>query len=221
MPTFEQPGRTLVEDRSGKKTLTITFVGNEIATAPTIANSSLLSTTVVTAEAGTVRTSFQYDQTQTGSVTSAGGNVVGIEFVGSLRTVPISAHPNFSEPHLNIDDHQKIKKGLETSSEVSPTFDDTSDPARCVSLYGYLIKGIESYYEPAVIIRKTFFSSSLPSGDKLGKIKDPGVFYGAEPDNASYLLISVSARGQAGAYTITEEYELSGEGGWDTFLYGP
>jgi len=224
MPTFEQPGRTLVEDRSGKKTLTITFVGNEIATAPSVANSSLVSTTVVTAEAGTVRTTFQYDQTQTGSVidpSSGISNIVGIEFVGSLRTVPIQAHPNFSEPHLNIDDHQKIKKGLETSSEFSPTFDDTSDPARCVSLYGYLIKGIESYYEPSIIIRKTFFSSSLPSGDKLGKIKDPNVFYGAEPDNASYLLISVSARGQAGAYTITEEYELSGEGGWDTFLYGP
>jgi hypothetical protein len=30
----------------------------------------------------------------------------------------------------------------------------------------------------------------------------------------------VSARGSTGSYTVTEEYEMSGEGGWDTFLYG-
>jgi hypothetical protein len=37
---------------------------------------------------------------------------------------------------------------------------------------------------------------------------------------ATFLLISISARGTSGAYTVTEEYEMSGQGGWDTFLYG-
>lgn len=221
MPVYEQPGRTQVENKAGQKTLTITYVGDAIATAPTISNASLASKTVVTAEAGTVRTTFQYDLTAAGSVTSTGGNIVGIEFIGSLRTVPIQAHPNFSEPNLNIDDKQKIKNALETASQFSPTFDDTSDPARAVSLYGYLIDGIESYYVPSVILRKTYFSSSLPSGNALGKIKDPNVYYASKPAGATWLLINVSARGQSGAYTITEEYELSGENGWDTYLYGP
>jgi len=95
MATYEQPGRTEVQDKSGKKTLTITYVGDTIATAPTISGASLYSKTVVTAEAGTVRSTFQYDLTEAGSVTSSGGNIVGIEFVGSLRTVPMQAHPYY------------------------------------------------------------------------------------------------------------------------------
>lgn len=221
MPVYEQPGRTLSEDRSGKKALTITYVGDSVASAPSISNASLASLTVVTAEAGTVRTTFQYDLTAAGSVTSTGGNIVGIEFVGSLRTVPLQAHPRYAD--LTAEEQKEVKDFVQ-----NPISGSKALPAAWASFAGVtemselatkLLEGQESYYEPSVILRKTFFSASLPSGDKLGKIKSPGIYYGAAPTDADWLLVSVSARGQSGAYTVTEEYELSGEGGWDADLY--
>lgn len=223
MPVYEQPGRTQVENKSGQKTLTITYVGDAIATAPTISNASLASTTVVTAEAGTVRTTFQYDLTAAGSVTSAGGNIVGIEFVGSLRTVPLQAHPRYV--NLTAEEQKEVKDFVQNpisgSKALPAAWSSFAGVTEMSELATKLLEGQESYYEPSVILRKTFFSSSLPSGSKLGKIKDPAIYYGAQPTDADWLLVSVSARGQSGSYTVTEEYELSGEGGWDADLYTP
>ncbi len=223
MATYEQPGRTQVEDKSGKKTLTITYVGDAIATAPTIASASLYSKTVVTAEAGTVRTTFQYDLTQTGSVTSSGGNIVGIEFIGSLRTVPLQAHPRYSD--LTAEEQKEVKDFVQNpisgSKALPASWADFAGTVEMAELATKMLAGQESYYEPTVILRKTYFSSSIPSGSKLGKIKDPNIFYAAKPTDADWLLVSLSARGQSGAYTVTEEYELSGENGWDADLYTP
>jgi hypothetical protein len=223
MATYEQPGRTQQEDKSGKKTLTITYVGDTVATAPLISNASLASKTVVTAEAGTVRTTYQYDLTAVGSVTSSGGNIVGIEFVGSLRTVPLPAHARYAD--LTAEEQKEVKDFVQNPISGSKAFpaswSDFAGTVEMTELATKMLAGQESYYEPTVILRKTFFSSSLPSGNKLGKIKSPGVYYGAQPDGANWLLVSVSARGQSGAYTVTEEYEMSGEGGWDADLYTP
>jgi hypothetical protein len=222
MPTYEQPGRTEVQDKSGKKTLTITYVGDAIATAPTISGASLYSRTVVTAEAGTVRSTFQYDLTQAGSVTSSGGNIVGIEFVGSLRTVPLQAHPRYAD--LTAEEQKEVKDFVQNPIDGSKALPDWSGFAgvtEMAELATKMLSGQESYYVPSVILRKTYFSSSIPSGSKLGKIKDPNIFYAAKPTDADWLLVSLSARGQSGAYTITEEYELSGENGWDEDLYTP
>jgi hypothetical protein len=222
MPTYEQPGRTEVQDKSGKKTLTITYVGDAIATAPTISGASLYSKTVVTAEAGTVRSTFQYDLTEAGSVTSSGGNIVGIEFIGSLRTVPLPAHPRYAD--LTAEEQKEVKDFVQNPIDGSKALPDWSGFAgvtEMAELATKMLAGQESYYEPSVILRKTYFSSSIPSGSKLGKIKDPNIFYAAKPTDADWLLVSLSARGQAGAYTVTEEYELSGENGWDADLYTP
>jgi hypothetical protein len=69
-------------------------------------------------------------------------------------------------------------------------------------------------------VRKTYQASSPPSGGKVGKISSPGGAVPGAPKGATFLLINISARGTSGSYTVTEEYEMSGEGGWDTFLYG-
>lgn len=220
MPVYEQPGRTQVENKAGQKTLTITYVGDAIATPPTISNASLASKTVVTAEAGTVRTTFQYDLTQAGSVTSTGGNIVGIEFIGSLRTKPLQAHPRYAT--LTAEEQKEVKDFVQnpiSGSKALPDWSSFAGVTEMAELATKMLEGQESYYEPSVILRKTFFSASLPSGDKLGKIKNPSVYYGAAPTDADWLLVSVSARGQSGAYTVTEEYELSGEGGWDADIY--
>lgn len=220
MPVYEQPGRTQTENKTGQKTLTITYVGDAVATTPSISGASLASKTVVTAEAGTIRTTFQYDLTAAETVTSTGGNIVGIEFIGSLRTVPLQAHPRYKD--LTAEEQKEVKDFVQnpiSGSKALPDWSSFAGVTEMAELATKMLEGQESYYEPSVILRKTFFSASLPSGSKLGKVKSPAIYYGAAPTDADWLLVSVSARGQSGAYTVTEEYELSGEGGWDADLY--
>lgn len=213
----EAPGRTIVTDKDGKQILTITFVGTGEAADPGLG--TIRSKTVTTDVAGQVRTTFQIEVDQQNGGPNDPTEGFSYEIVAATRSVPIEAHPNFSEPYLYPDDKKKIKDAVQVPDR-SPTFEDTTDRARAISLYGYLISGITSYYVPSLVIRKTYQASSPPSARQVGKIAQPGVSIPGTPKGATFLLISVSARGSRGKYSVTEEYEMSGEGGWDTFLYG-
>jgi hypothetical protein len=221
MAIYEQPGRTETQDRSGKKTLTISYVGDAIASAPTISNATLLSKTVVTASAGLINTTFQYDLTQATSSGSAGAfSGTGVEFIGSLRTVPLQAHPRYKD--LTAEEQKEVKDFVQnpiSGSKALPDWSSFAGAAEMAELATKLLEGQESYFEPSVILRKTYNTGSLPSGLKLGKIEEPNIYYAAAPEDSDWLLVSLSARGQSGAFTITEEYELSGEGGWDADIY--
>ena len=232
MPYYEQPGRTTTIDKDGKQTTTITFIGTEEAPSPGLSISGTIKSRSVTkSEAGQIRTQFQIELDVAGQPPSQGPFSGGItfEYVSSVRTVPIEAHPNFGGSQISTggfikpEDIKLIKDTIQTPGK---TFDDISnslvsgDTGRCRSLYGYLAKGIESYYVPSMVVRKTYQASSPPTGKQVGKIASPGGAVAGAPRGATFLLINVSARGAVGSYTVTEEYEMSGEGGWDTFLYG-
>lgn len=214
MAYYEQPGRTTSIDKDGKQTTTITYVGTEEAPMPSGVAGTLKFKSVTKSEAGQVLTQYQIELDSTSRKTDS----ATYEYVSSVRSVPIETHPNFSEKFLTAEDKKKIKDAVQIPDR-SPTFDDTKDRLRAISLYGYLIDGVESYYVPSMIVRKTYQASSPPVGKRIGKISAgitaPGMLPGA-----TFLLINISARGTAGAYTVTEEYEMSGQGGWDTFLYG-
>lgn len=229
MPTYEQPNRTTTTDKDGKQTITINYVGDAVATPVTIAGAVLSTRTVVSSVASLIESRYEYETVPSTSDTGGGDNndgnnynSTGVEVVGSLRTVPIQAHPRYSS--LTNEEQKEVKDFVENPIEGSKAF-----PANWSSYAGVttmtelatkLLKGIESYYEPGVIIRKTFFSSGLPTGAKLGKVKSPNVYYASIPTGGNWLLINQAARGTPGKYTITEEYEMSGEGGWDSNLYG-
>jgi hypothetical protein len=228
MAYYEQPGRTTSVDKDGKQTITITYVGNEEAPQPSGITGTVKSKSITKSEAGQIRTQYQIE-TDSVNVPGTGFQPVQIEIVSSVRTVPIEAHPNFGGSQISRggfikpEDIKLIKDTIQTPGK---TFDDISnalisgDLGRCRSLYGYLAKGVESYYVPSMVVRKTYQASSPPTGKQVGKIASPGAAVAGTPIGATFLLINVSARGTGGAYTVTEEYEMSGEGGWDTFLYG-
>lgn len=221
MAYYEIPGRTTSTDKDGKEIITVTYLGNQEAPPPSDITGTVRSKSVTRDVAGQVRTQYQIEADAATSGSAASTEGVTVEIVSSVRTVPIEAHPNFSEPFLFAEDKKKIKDAVQVPDR-SPTFEDTADQARAISLYGYLLDGVESYYVPSLVVRKTYQASSPPgSTAKVGKIASPGVTVPGLPDGATFLLINVSSRGTTGAYTVTEEYEMSGEGGWDTFLYGP
>jgi len=227
MAYYEQPGRTTTIDNNGKVTVTITYLGTEEAPRPADLTGTVKNKSITRSEAGQIRTQYQIDldaaASKQGSLSS-----ISYEYIASVRTVPIEAHPNFGGPQgssggfINSEDLKLIKDTVQTPGKK---FDDvvdqltSSQTSRCRSLYGYLSKGIESYYVPSIIVRKTYQATSPPGGGSIGKIASPGVTVSGKPPGATFLLINVSARGTAGSYTVTEEYEMSGEGGWDTFLY--
>jgi hypothetical protein len=221
MAYYEQPGRTTATDDTGKQVITITYVGNEEASVPTAISGTVKSKSVVKSEAGQIRTQYQIQQTGADSAGGGGGGGgYSYEVVASVRTVPIEAHPSFGEYFLSAADKKKIKDAVAIPDRSTPTFDDMTFPGKAVSLYEYLISGVESYYLPSLVIRKTYQSGSPTTGAKVGKIASPGITPTGMPTGANFLLINVSARGSSGGgYTITEEYEMSGENGWDTFLY--
>jgi len=214
MAYYEQPGRTTSIDKDGKQITTINYIGTEEAPRPSGVAGTLKFQSVTKSEAGQVLTQYQIEVDSTSAKTEP----ATYEYVSSVRSVPIETHPNFSEKFLTAEDKKKIKDAVQIPDR-SPTFDDTKDRLRAISLYGYLIDGVDSYYVPSMIVRKTYQASSPPVGKKIGKIS-PGITAPGMLPSATFLLISISARGTAGAYTVTEEYEMSGDNGWDTFLYG-
>ncbi|NDD53081.1 hypothetical protein EBZ39_04240 [bacterium] len=229
MSYYEQPGRTTTIDKDGKQLITVTFIGSEQAPEPSGITGTLRSKTVTKDVAGQVRTQYQYE-TDAGSDPGVGFQAVQVEVVSAVRTVPIEAHPNFGGEGRGSFVTAAGKKIIKDAVSVpDKKFSDIEDQIResgsktdrARSLYGYLMDGITSYYEPSLVIRKTYQASSPPSAGQVGKIANPGVSVPGVPKKATFLLVNVSSRGQSGAYTVTEEYEMSGESGWDTFLYGP
>jgi len=218
MAFYEQPGRSTAIDLNGKQTVTVTYIGTEEAPQPSDITGTLKSKSVTKDVAGQIRTQYQFE-TDSSTVPGTGFQAVQVEVVSAVRTVPIETHPNFSEQYLSAADKKKIKDAVSVPDR-SPTFEDTGNQARAISLYGYLINGVESYYVPSLVVRKTYQASSPPSAGQVGKITSPGVSIPGVPKGATFLLINISSRGQSGSYTVTMEYEMSGEGGWDTFIYG-
>jgi len=232
MAYYEQPGRTTSTDKDGKQSTTIVYVGTEEAPQPVGLSGTVKSKSVTKSEAGQIRTQYQIELDSAGQAPTAGplSGGTSYEYISTVRTVPIEAHPNFGGSQISRGGFIKpedIKLIKDTVQTPGKTFEDITDQlisgqtSKCRSLYGYLAAGIESYYVPSMVVRKTYQASSPPAGGKIGKIASPGGTVSGTPAGATFLLISVSARGTTGSYTITEEYEMSGQGGWDTFLYGP
>lgn len=219
MPYYEQPGRTQIVNRDGKTVLTVTFAGDQEAPDPFLG--PVLSKTVTQDVAGVIRTAFQIevDDPDNPSQPASGAT---FEFIAATREVPIEAHPNFAEPHLLPKDIKFIKDKLNSivSQNALPDLSSTTTPARAASLFGYLARGIISYYEPSILVRKTYQATNPPTSARLGKIASPGIRVPGALPGANFVLTSVNSRGQAGSYSVTEEYLMSGAGGWDTFLYG-
>jgi hypothetical protein len=81
-------------------------------------------------------------------------------------------------------------------------------------------RGIESVLKPSITLSITTVESSLPSMSSIGKIATisnaPTL-----PTGANWLLTGMNATAIAdGKWKISKEYRASGEGGWESALYG-
>ena len=134
-----------------------------------------------------------------------------LEVIGSLSTEPIETHPDFQTASIAGTSGSPANGAQYDSDGVFTGFAASSDFA-----------GVDSYLVPTVLARHTYPDNSLPSGTLLGNIgtiQTPSHPDIVTPAGRTWLLSHVSYRRAGNSYEITEEFTLSGPGGWNTDIY--
>jgi hypothetical protein len=139
----------------------------------------------------------------------------------TVTEAPIETHPLFAlprdNPPVSPTDLAAIELRLQNCQPPDPEW---STPVTL--LFDKKRRGIESYLKPGSVYKKTYASEDIPGTvllNRVGIIFQPPSPCPAAPSGQEYLCMGISWSKQAGVVTITEEYQLSGPGGWDPDLY--
>ena len=143
------------------------------------------------------------------------------DFSRTVSQEPIETHPLFALPRSNP------PVTPEEINTIELALDNAADPvgelsSRAQLLYVKKRRGIDSYLRSGSVYRKSYVSNDIPRSslmDTVGKIQNPGSPAPTPPADQEYLFVGLSWNKTAGVVTITEEYQLSGIGGWDPDLY--
>jgi len=146
------------------------------------------------------------DFTETGAVTNEEKILINNFDIGAFVQIPVSEGGN---------GYKLCAAGDSTYSSVGEV---TSVEAK--KLMDYIANGVLNYYNPKQVWRVSYTTRSRPSGSDLndvGKIGDPR---GAPSvTDRDWLFLGLSVSENEKIFTITEEWLLSGRGGWDAKLY--
>ena len=144
-----------------------------------------------------------------------------LDFNKTTTEAPVETHPRFALPRnappVTPQNIAAIELALQNNQDLP-----AGQGAAAELLYGLKRRGIESYLKPGCSYKRSYVSESIPSGallNDIGKIKSPPSPAPSAPTDQNYLFTGASWSKQAGVVTITEEYLLSGPGGWDPNLY--
>jgi hypothetical protein len=144
-----------------------------------------------------------------------------LDFSRTVSQEPIESHPLFAlpraDPPVSPTEYTIIELALQNAAAPSPPLTGKAE-----ILYNLKLKGVDSYLRSGSIYRRSYVSKTIPSASILndvGKIKTPPSPAPAAPNDQQYLFVGVSWNRTAGVVTITEEYQLSGIGGWEPLLY--
>jgi hypothetical protein len=170
-------------------------------------------------EAGTKRVTVQWTAGAIGGGSGSSGET--LELIGGSREVPIQSHPTFKE----VTDVQRTEIERAIQENVKPDTSKVPAGSKAEKLYKQLLKKFEFYLVPAVSLRLTTYSSTLPSLRELCTINAPsqGPPVGGKQN---WLLTAINAHSTPQPtggiqYEITREWTLSDNNGWDpdTLVY--
>lgn len=154
------------------------------------------------------------------------GALAQYDFSRTTSEAPIETHPLFSfpfdNPPVTTREMALIEKSLAASLPFLPVIVPFAANPKADLLFAKKRRGIDSYLKIGSVFKKTYISETIPTTalmSKVGQIVSAPSPAPNPPDNQDYLLSGVSWNKQAGVVRITEEYMLSGIGGWDPDLY--
>ena len=154
------------------------------------------------------------------------GALAQYDFSRTTSEAPIETHPLFASPFDNppvtSKDMALIEKSLAASLPFLPVIVPFAANPKADLLFAKKRRGIDSYLKIGSVFKKTYVSANIPTTalmSKVGQIVSAPSPAPSPPSGQDYLLSGVSWNKQAGVVRITEEYMLSGIGGWDPDLY--
>jgi hypothetical protein len=128
------------------------------------------------------------------------------EIITSTSEAPIETHPHFTS----------VIGGTAAAPLNGAVFDKDGKFTGWKSDSPYA--GKESYLIPSTIYRKTSPTRTRPLDiGPVGTVRAPGIGGGSLDSN--WMFTVRSWRRDGGVYDVSEEYMLSGPGGWDPVLY--
>ena len=154
------------------------------------------------------------------------GALAQYDFSRTTSEAPIETHPIFAlpadKPPVTPQDIALIEKTLANSHPELPVVGGQQPSDIAKLLFAKKRRGIDSYLKIGSVFKKTYVSANIPTTalmSKVGQIVSAPSPAPSPPSGQDYLLSGVSWNKQAGVVRITEEYMLSGIGGWDPDLY--
>jgi hypothetical protein len=139
---------------------------------------------------------------------------------------PIETHPLFAypptAPPVTVTQINLVQKALANNVTPDPTLIVPASAAD--SYYQRKRRGYDSYLRRGTTYRQNYCATAAPTDyTHVGYIQTPTDTTSAPPPPAgspqNYICTGISWRRMGGVYYVTKEWQLSGPGGWDTFLY--
>lgn len=142
-----------------------------------------------------------------------------------IETAPVFTGPPGTDPvdsPVTPTDISIVGLALQNNTDPEDVY-STLSSAEAILYFQKKLKGIDSFFLPLHVWRRTFCADTPPDyTDLVGYIVTPPSSPYAPPTpptGQNYLFSGISWRQQGGVVTINEDYTLSGPGGWDTDLY--
>lgn len=145
-----------------------------------------------------------------------------IRVVSTASEEPIETHPAFSEEN---DNYPKVLAGTGDDRKHGAEFDGTEANSK----FEYFppnaeenLGGVTSYLVPSVVLEASkqfekFDDVGWSQIYDVGKIKEPPIEINVGDRN--WLLIGSQYTNDDGTWTVTNQYQLSGEKGWNPNIY--
>jgi hypothetical protein len=161
------------------------------------------------------------------------GKLAQEEATLTISTEPIETHPTFAgkrdatgnwpaSPPVSKSELNAIDIALRSSVNY------TSSNTAAQKLYDRKLRGIDSYYRIGTTYRNNYVQTKAPVAGQYAVVGKSIIndsfkqIYSNAPvpaEGQAYLMTGLSWRKAGGAYYINQEFQLSGNGGWDSVLY--
>jgi hypothetical protein len=135
-----------------------------------------------------------------------------------IETHPLFAYP-FSAPPVSVNQINEINLALDNCRTPNGTVTGAA-----YQLYYHKLHGIDSYLRRGTTYKQNYCANTFPTDySSVGYIDTPGGNAPPPPSGAAvaqnYISTGISWRRMGGVIYISREWQMSGIGGWDTYLY--